>query len=178
MSSIANAVNILIKYEIALVYFIFYNKKYSEVPLSNNDRWAKVQIFSLSLIFRLWSKPHYRSPSFKQDMIDNLRNVAIPGTGLPLSIFCYHKIFTLIFIFYFNPLICLYGAMNKARKLCKGNVITFINLTCHFFIAHLLHPQDWFSFWRLNCRLVSYHSLITKSQDYRQEDKWTFLKGI
>lgn len=28
---------------------------------------------------------------------------------------------------------------------------------------------------RLNCRLVSYHSLITKSQDYNMEDKWTFL---
>lgn len=27
----------------------------------------------------------------------------------------------------------------------------------------------------MNCRLISYHSHVTKSKDYRQEDKWTFL---
>ena len=29
------------------------------------------------------NKPHYRSQSFQVDMIDNLKNVAIPGTGIP-----------------------------------------------------------------------------------------------
>lgn len=45
----------------------------------DEDIWGKVQIYSLSLIFKLWSLPHYRSESFQQDMIDNLKNVAIPG---------------------------------------------------------------------------------------------------
>ena len=43
------------------------------------DKWGKVQLYSLSLIFKLWSLPHYRSKSFQQDMLDNLKNVAVPG---------------------------------------------------------------------------------------------------
>lgn len=39
------------------------------------------------------------------------------------------------------------------------------------YIEQLLCPQDWFSFWRLNCRLASYHALVTGSDGYRQEDK-------
>lgn len=39
------------------------------------------------------------------------------------------------------------------------------------YIEQLLCPQDWFSFWRLNCRLASYHALVTGSLGYRQEDK-------
>lgn len=39
------------------------------------------------------------------------------------------------------------------------------------YIEQLLYPQDWFSFWRLNCRLASYHALVTGSQGYGQEDK-------
>ena len=45
-----------------------------------DDKWGKVQLYSLSLIFKLWSLPHYRSNSFQQDMLDNLKNVAVPGT--------------------------------------------------------------------------------------------------
>lgn len=45
-----------------------------------HDQWGKVQLYSLSLIFKLWSLPHYRSNSFQQDMLDNLKNVAVPGT--------------------------------------------------------------------------------------------------
>ena len=44
-----------------------------------DDKWGKVQLYSLSLIFKLWSLPHYRSNSFQQDMLDNLKNVAVPG---------------------------------------------------------------------------------------------------
>lgn len=60
------------------------NPKYSDMKAYENDAWARVQVFSLSLIFKLWFRPHYRSASFQQDMKDNLRNVAVPGeiTGL------------------------------------------------------------------------------------------------
>jgi len=42
----------------------------------------------------------------------------------------------------------------------------------------LLSPTDWFSFWRLNCRLASFHSLImdSKAPGYAMEDKWLFLE--
>ena len=34
---------------------------------------------------------------------------------------------------------------------------------CSYYEDHLLHPDDWFSLWRMNCRLVSYHSLVTQA---------------
>jgi hypothetical protein len=37
------------------------------------------------------------------------------------------------------------------------------------------HPNPNPSPNRLNCRLVSYHSYLTKAEGYKQEDKWTFL---
>ena len=47
---------------------------------------ARLQIYSLCLHLRLWSSPHYRSGTFANDMRKNLRNVALPGTGVPLSL--------------------------------------------------------------------------------------------
>merc|ERR1719163_185755 len=46
---------------------------------------------------------------------------------------------------------------------------------CAAFEEQLLRPKDWFSFWRLNCRLASYHALVTGETGYECEDKWTFL---
>eukprot|EP00392_Amoebophrya_sp_AT5.2_P004572 g4580.t1 len=40
----------------------------------------------------------------------------------------------------------------------------------------LVAPDTWFSWWRLNCALATYHSSLTKSTDYSMENKWDFLK--
>lgn len=117
-------------------------------------------------------------------MLDNLRNVAIPGTGVPLSIFCYSIYTCLFFIVFLNPLICLLAAVNKARKEhdsieqlfeSKESFGAFTTKIAADYVDHLLHPDDWFSYWRLNCRLISLHSMLTKSEHYDMEDKWTFL---
>lgn len=158
-------------YVIAIVQYVFLGYTYKKSKMFSNDMWARVQVFSLSLIFKMWKKSHYRSKSYQQDMIDNLKNVAIPGTGVPLSVFCYSWWMCLLFVIFMNPIVCLFGAINKSRKSKKFCMSTL----AQDYIDHLLHPQDWFSFWRLNCRLVSYHSLLTKSKDYDMEDKWTFL---
>lgn len=56
------------------------------------DVWANVQVFSLSLIFRMWSvAPHYRSRDFQEDMINNLKNVAIPGKLLNCIHMCIYR---------------------------------------------------------------------------------------
>ena len=78
----------LLSYEKALIQYIFFDVPYSKGALSK-DVPASVQVFSLALIFKMWGRPHYRSRSFQQDMLDNLKNVAIPGTGIPLSVFCH-----------------------------------------------------------------------------------------
>ena len=175
MSYIAEGFQTFITYVNALYAFIFQKCKYDECSVFGDDKWAKVQIFSLSLIFKLWSMKHYRSPSFQQDMIDNLRNVAIPGTGVPLSVFCYSYWTCLFYVVFLNPFICLMGAINKARKESHTTLEGAAASVLAHFKQHLLHPDDWFSFWRLNCRLVSYHSTLTSHIDYQQEDKWSFL---
>merc|ERR1711998_9255 len=44
------------------------------------------------------------------------------------------------------------------------------------FVNQMTNPQDWFSFWRLNCRLATFHSSLTSyKEDYDLEDKWKFL---
>lgn len=164
----------VVKYWIFLLQTVFFNTPYSLCSLFPEDTHARVQLWSLSLIFKLWKEKHYRSKSFQQDMLDNLRNVAIPGTGIPLSYFCIHELFALIFIFFVNPFICFFGAANEAR-LRSTSFIEFSKNLQHFFLKNLLHPDDWFSLWRMNCRLVSYHSLVTGSEHYKMEDKWTFL---
>ena len=161
-------------YILALVDYIFWGTCYSNSQYFKNNQWARVQIYSLSLIFKMWEKKTYRSPTFQQDMIDNLRNVAIPGTGIPLSFFATNYWLCLFFVLVINPVVCLLGAINKARYM-KVPFQERLAVISRLYIDHLLCPRDWFSFWRLNCRLASYHSLVTQSSHYRMEDKWTFL---
>jgi len=157
---------------------------------------ARVHVYSLALIFVLWGKPHYRNGTFQEDMIKNLRNVAIPGTGIPLSTFCYSRITAAALVLFLNPLVCLLGAVNKVRlelgpflslgqaaQRFASSPLLLTARVLEVFCEHLLQPDDWFSFWRLNCRLASLHALRTNASGYRCEDKWTFLvegeaKGI
>ena len=178
MNSVIEIISLTLQYEYFLFQVIFQHKKYNEVKLFTGDDWARVQLYSLGLIFRLWNLPHYRTKSLQQDMIDNLRNVAIPGTGIPLSIFCQHWILCLLFVTIVNPIICICGAINKVRLDINrpANVEYTAGKILAHYSKHLLHPDDWFSFWRLNCQVVSYHSHVRQSPDYKQEDKWTFLK--
>ena len=157
----------------ALSQWVFTDKGYSDVSYFKDDLHAQVQVYSLSLIFSLWHEKHYRCQSFQQDMLDNLRNVALPGTGIPLSLFCYSWWLCLAFVLFANPLVCLLGAVNRVRKAGGEGGLTAV---CMHYTEHLLHPLDWFSLWRLNCRLVSLHSLLLRPKGYTLEDKWAFLK--
>jgi hypothetical protein len=116
----------------------------------------------------LWHRPHYRSGTFGNDLRKNLRNVAIPGTGLPLSLLCHYRITALWFLLVAYPLICLFAAL-YANYASRSPVAAT-------FRRQLLNPDDWFSFWRLNCLLASYHALETQDIGYKFEDKWAFLK--
>ncbi|KAI9026910.1 hypothetical protein DFJ74DRAFT_704340 [Hyaloraphidium curvatum] len=146
-----------------------------------SDKRARVQIFSLALIFRLWSKPHYRNPSFQVDLLRNLRNVAVPGTGVPLSLFCHTKATALLYVLFALPTVCFFGAWNTAvaeRRRRKSSLLSpgLVAEALATYVEYLLHPPDWFSFWQLNCRLATFHSYKTRSPGYALEDKWTFLK--
>jgi hypothetical protein len=132
-------------------------------------RQARVQLFSLALISKMWDRPHYRHESYAVDCRLNLRNVAVPGTGIPLSWFTYHPLLVWLALLVFNPMCCFAFALFIARN--KGDM----SAAARVFRECLLVPQDWFSFWQLNCRLATWHSFVTKDDGYLMEDKQTFL---
>jgi len=158
-----------VRFYLSLWYFLVKGGSYENFPYFQGNLQTRVHLYSLALIFYLWDKPHYRSGTFQQDMVKNLRNVAIPGTGIPLSYFVYSKLSTYFFILVIYPLVSLVASINMSKSLTE-------------FLFHykeqLLSPQDWFSYWRLNCRLASYHSYIMKDKapNYAMENKWDFLE--
>merc|ERR550514_1916611 len=116
-------------YEVAGTVMLFWRSlgfflcggRYDEVPdwFQELPSHAKVHLYSLSLIFKIWGQPHYRNGTFQEDMVKNLRNVAIPRTGIPLSYFCHSKLTTLAFVFVAYPIIALISALHVfhvARK--------------------------------------------------------------
>lgn len=129
---------------------------------------ARIHLFSLASAFYLYSKPHYRKGTYRDDLMDNLRNVAIPGTGVPLSLFVRSKFLALSFVATASPLVSLGAAIH--HWLTTGESIS------KEFATRLLAPNDWFNYWRLNCNVVGLHSYLEKNPPgYEMENKWTFL---
>lgn len=151
------------------VWYFLSGGSFSSCPFFPESLQARVQLYSLCLVFYLWSLPHYRTGTFQQDMRTNLRNVAIPGTGLPLSWVCLVKPLAYAFLLFGYPLLCLIAAMWNSHKNAKPLPETYSK--------QLLCPDDWFSYWRLNCRLASFHAHQTGAKGYEMENKWTFLEA-
>ena len=155
---------------------------YEDFPLHTGEDEASIEsrvyVRSIALAMAMWSLPHYRNGTFREDMEKNLRNVAVPGTGIPLSVFCRGKLRFYFAVLVLAPLACLFAAAfvpdavrdesAKTKGKASGIAARFEEL--------LLHPKDWFTLWRINCVLASYNALVTKSDDFKMEDKWTFLQ--
>jgi hypothetical protein len=234
-SAFASAFGVTILYLRALVFFLrggtykacpYFTTERNSAGLSTERErlQAKAQTYSLALIFYLWSKPHYRSGTFANDMVkvrsrrvggertneaasrlfaaltslslrspplpsQNLRNVAIPGTGIPLSIIARFKPVAFLFVVFGMPLICVIAGLRLAAEPADRSVRSTSGLPfglvwpsasdfAEKFRECLLTPRDWHSYWRLNCRLASFHALVSKdatADDFALEDKWKFL---
>ena len=132
---------------------------------------ARIHLYSLASNFYLYHKPHYRKGSYKSDLVDNLRNVAIPGTGVPLSIFARSKWLGLGFLMTTYPAVSLVASFHEWLRTRGKSSIS------EEYATRLLAPDDWFSYWRLNCNIVGLHALLNDMPvDYEMENKWTFLK--
>lgn len=133
---------------------------------------ARVHLFSLASNFYLYNKPHYRKGSYRTDLIDNLRNVAIPGTGLPLSWFVRSQTTALSFLMgIVYPAVSLTASFHQWIK--TGGQTSIAGE----YATRLLAPNDWFNYWRMNCNVVGMHALLNDTpEDYEMENKWTFLK--
>mmetsp|Transcript_18952 Transcript_18952/g.41287 ORF Transcript_18952/g.41287 Transcript_18952/m.41287 type:complete len:475 (+) Transcript_18952:389-1813(+) len=133
-------------------------------------RHARIHLFTLSSAFYLYPRPHYRKGSYRDDILDNFRNVAIPGTGIPLSLIVTSRFLALGFVLTANPVICFISALHLWLK------TNFQSSISDEYATRLLAPDDWFSYWRLNCRIVGLHSLLNDHPPgYDMENKWTFL---
>lgn len=178
-----------LRYQLCLLDYIVYQRDYLSSSFYPNDKHAKVHCYSTYLMIKFITNPlytqqkHYRSPTFLDDMKANLKNVAIPGTGIALSYFVLTKPFLYFFVLLFVPFVCFLGSINQ----CYQDFLAFNdsnqnnpfnwseNMFKHYY-DNLLTSRNWFTLWRYNTHLVTYHSYLTHSIDYQMEDKWKFLK--
>ena len=163
---------------------------------------ARIHLFSLACNFYLYNRPHYRKLTYREDLVDNLRNVAIPGTGIPLSWMAMSRWIALPYLLTVFPAVswiaaCHYAlttstasesitnSESMATKATGGGSrgggwpSAMAKRLVDEYARRLLAPDDWFSYWRLNCTVVGLHSLLNAKEsadDYAMENKWTFLQ--
>eukprot|EP00049_Salpingoeca_infusionum_P011412 m.198383 g.198383 ORF g.198383 m.198383 type:complete len:524 (+) comp14921_c3_seq2:451-2022(+) len=132
---------------------------------------AKVLAASMGLVLQMWNQPHYRSGTFQQDMAKNLRNVALPGTGIPLSLLCRFRV-TYVMYLVLHPFILMAYTVARATRVSLTNKPTSSSKAttpkktseecsateCYMML--LTQPKEWFPYWRLNCRLASFHAMV------------------
>lgn len=175
VSAFSGATATLLSYYGSLWHYWVRKGSYADCPFFREDLHAKTYIYSIALLNSLWSEPHYRHPSFYIDLVKNLRNVAIPGTGVPLSIISYSRLILFPFLVFVYPWLCAIGAFLELSAVYSNKQGTIVERFLRTFSQILVDPQNWFSTWRMNCHVVSLHSLKTNSPGYIMENKWDFL---
>eukprot|EP00284_Hemiselmis_tepida_P018521 CAMPEP_0174928216 /NCGR_PEP_ID=MMETSP1355-20121228/22795_1 /TAXON_ID=464990 /ORGANISM="Hemiselmis tepida, Strain CCMP443" /LENGTH=638 /DNA_ID=CAMNT_0016174365 /DNA_START=51 /DNA_END=1963 /DNA_ORIENTATION=- len=131
---------------------------------------ARVHAYAKAVPYLLWGEAHYRGGTVGRDMARNLRNVALPGTGLPLSLLCASRTLYGASVLVLPPLYSLAAAV--LRRDPRGGLGPLIRR----YREQLLRPPDWFSAWRANCSLSTLHAHVTKDEGYLIEDKFVFLQ--
>merc|ERR1712060_57530 len=115
------------------------------------------------------------------DLRDNLRNLAFPGTVVPLSLWCSYRWTAWAFALVAYPIACFFSAL--AVLVCEPqaewcSLSAFLRELSLAYQRQLLTPDDWFTFWRLNCAVTALHDHTLKGKvkaDYEMESKWDFL---
>jgi len=146
-------------------------------------RRARMQVWQVRLVFKLWDEKHYRCSSFAQDLRENLGNLAFPGTAMPLSLWCSNKWAAWLFALIVYPVACFCSAFavllcDQVVKSPLSNMALFLSELSLAYQRQLLNPEDWFSLWRLNCAVTALHDNTLKEKvksDYDMESKWDFL---
>jgi len=139
--------------------------------------FTAIWLYSLGLNFELWSVPHYRADSLQEDLKANFSNIAFPGTGFALSLFCYHKALAFLYILVCHPFVVLASGFAIARSEVHAKKRSLAAI----FEEELLCPKHWFALWRINSTLVAAHHTAHADQpkvqdEYRYENKWDFIE--
>ena len=162
----------LLLYYRIFFYYLLSGKGIDAYTTNEIDARILVHIYALVLVIRLFSLPHYRAKCYGDDLRANLRNVVVPFTGIPLSIFCWNKYFCLFFLIFIYPFWALIGAIYLSISDSTKKSID------QHFHEQLCKPNYWFATWRINCTIVAYHSYKKWEQtngQYAMEDKGHFL---
>mmetsp|Transcript_22375 Transcript_22375/g.46362 ORF Transcript_22375/g.46362 Transcript_22375/m.46362 type:complete len:463 (-) Transcript_22375:123-1511(-) len=135
------------------------------------SKFSRAHLYSLASVPWLMQQPHYRTGTFQQDMLTNLRNVVMPTGlfGVPLSICARSRVHAVLTAWLVIPAAAFVGSWWRKLRGLEASA-------SECFARSLLAPTDWFQLWRLNCRLASMTSLATQSKDFELEDKWVFIK--
>ncbi|CAK9046992.1 unnamed protein product [Durusdinium trenchii] len=155
-----------------ILFFFWFGGRYADAKTRFGlSGMSSGHLYSLAMVPWLMTKPHYRTGTFKEDMLTNLRNVVLPTGiyGVPLSLWAYSRLHALVAILFVIPFAAFVGSWYRR--------IFGLDFAYACFRRSLLEPRDWFQLWRLNCRLASMTALATKSPDFDMESKWNFIKG-
>eukprot|EP01060_Flectonema_neradi_P011326 TRINITY_DN18418_c0_g1_i2.p1 TRINITY_DN18418_c0_g1~~TRINITY_DN18418_c0_g1_i2.p1 ORF type:complete len:476 (+),score=62.02 TRINITY_DN18418_c0_g1_i2:67-1494(+) len=162
--------------------------KYEKVSSKMTDRemtalLSAIYFHTIGLTFKLWSVPHYRAEHLQEDLINNFSNIAIPGTGIPASLLCYHRYILWAYFITVHPLLTLVAAFNISSSPAHANNRDMLTI----FGDELVAPGHWFLYWRINSTLVAAHYTENMSnQDsrirdavssqYQYENKWKLIE--
>lgn len=139
--------------------------------------FSAVWMHTIALNLELWSKPHYRADSLRDDLRDNFSNIAFPGTGIPMSWVCFSKSTTIFYLVLLHPFVVFVVSLNIMRSSIHRRDRTFSGV----FKEELLAPKHWFALWRINSTLVAAHHTAHADKpaiqnEYKYENKWDFLE--
>jgi hypothetical protein len=76
----------LAKYYLAFAFF-YWGGSLDKCRLFGGRRLPAVHMLTLAQTMLLWDAPHYRAISFSKDLRNNVRNIAIPGTGKEIGLY-------------------------------------------------------------------------------------------
>jgi hypothetical protein len=155
-------------------------KEAADLTMSADDEerlFTAVWLQTLALNFKLWSVPHYRADSLRDDLIANFSNIAFPGTGISMSWFCMSKLTAIFYLVVLHPWVILFSSMAIQRS----SVHCWERSFAAIFKEELLAPKHWFALWRINSTLVAAHHTAHADtpkvqNEYRYENKWDFLE--
>jgi hypothetical protein len=152
-------------------------KKLAMTAADEEALFTAVWLQTLALNFELWSVPHYRADSLRDDLRDNFSNIAFPGTGIPMSWVCFCKPSVIAYFVFLHPLVILACSFGIVRSPIheRGRSLASI------FKEELLAPKHWFALWRINSTLVAKHHTAHEDKpdvqkEYRYENKWDFTE--
>jgi hypothetical protein len=132
---------------------------------------ARVHLYTLASEFYLYPRPHYRKSTYGADLIDNFANVAVPGTGVPLSLLVRNRPSAFLLVTCAYPAISILASLHLWVRTWGRSSVS------EEYAVRLLAPDDWFSYWRLNSRIAAMHALLNDAPPgYDMENKWTFLE--